>query len=171
MKMKLVRVTHIRCGDYDCATFILAPDKWTEDEINKRVHVAQTKYQDEVRRIKAEDEEEKPIARSDFWYAPNFEKLAERYPNKTITEVREIIKEDKRAHEEWQKNQKYRKLRFANFLEEEGFSSIFDDDMCIETTLDWGHQHGTQLDYSEGSEVDTLPTPETIATGVVEEEF
>ena len=55
--MKLVKITHWRCGEVDGCTFLAAPDGITEEQLGRDTETAETQY---IEAIKAFEEANKP---------------------------------------------------------------------------------------------------------------
>lgn len=162
--MQLVRITHRRCGDYDCANFALAPDDWSQDRIDSEVTAAQKAYLVEF--DKANIKEAAPPY-------PGHRPLYEKYPDRTVAVVKAAHDELLIAYQAWQADRRKTELKFESFLTDRGFVSLWSDAAAaLEAECDWGHRHGDRLAYgSEG--IDGLPSPAKLAGGVdyVEDDF
>lgn len=158
--MKLIRIVHYRCSEVDCATYMMAPDEWSEDQIDEKLRDAQGKYLEAFELAK---KDEKPPHESKDLYS--YQVFA-REENLDRT-AREIIEERDRMRAErkvWQDKQWQTKKQFSSFLSEQGFISLWNDDVAEEYELDWSHRHGQRLDYDKNvSDPDKFPTPEKLA--------
>ena len=152
--MKLVRIGHYRCGDYDCVTFALAPDEWDEARIEVEVDKAHEAYMVEFDKARA-DEAGPP----DPGYSPDFKA----HPDKTVGEVMAEHQAAREARNAWDKEQAKTRRRFENFLMDRGFVSLWSDEANAQfVEIHWGHRHGQRLQYGE-DEIDTMPTPAKLA--------
>jgi hypothetical protein len=84
---QLVRIRNYRCGDYDGCTYVLAPTLWNEDEIQRRVNLAEDAYIDQIKAARELEKTEAPP----YVYQPAYAK----YPDKTVKEVQAIHEEAK----------------------------------------------------------------------------
>lgn len=147
---KLVRVSHIRCGETDAYTYVVAPVDWKASRIHDAVYAAEKKYLAAVEIAKEGTE-----APNDYrWGPPPYEK----YPDKTVAEIKAEWEAKKVVYEAWQKEQNKTKHSFAAYLLEQGFRELWDVGIAHDVDLDWGHRHGTKIDYTE-TRLDTMPTP------------
>jgi len=158
--MKLIKLIHTRCMEYDCQTYTLAPDEWDDDEIQDRAYEAQGEYLAAIKRWKEEadppDPDFQPYQKQK-WYAD--------HPDMTIREADARWEEKKDEHRAWEEERNKARRSFQSFLEDQGFTSIWRDDAAEEVSLDWGHRHGWPLDYYEG-DPDTLTPAVRKAAGV-----
>jgi hypothetical protein len=74
-----------------------------------------------------------------------------------------MIEAQNAAHKGWERRKWLKRRKFGEFLEREGFVSLWSAEAGVPTfAVDWGHRHGTRIDYSE-TELDTLPSPVKVA--------
>jgi hypothetical protein len=143
--VKFVKITHIRCSEDDGITYGFVPDDWTENQFYEAIERAKKAYQ------KATATYLEELKTGDLsslnWHSgtPKYE----RYPDKTVREVQEL-------HAKEIEDKKRRKTilddarkPFGSFLEKEGFILIWRAEAELEGDIDWGHQHGTPLQYKE----------------------
>jgi hypothetical protein len=143
--MQLVRIENIRCAEWDSNTWILAPDEWDEDKIQEQVDKAMDAYIDTLDKLR-ENKKGKPFP--NLRYAPDYKA----HPERTVREIDEEYDRKKIANQEWEKEHKDRNLGFENFLMNQGFFSLYDDEadsFIVEASANWGHRHGTRINYNE----------------------
>lgn len=158
--MQLVRITHYRCGDYDCVTFVQAPADWDEDRINAEIGRAQTAYLAEFDKARVSLVEAGP---SNPGYQPNFKA----HPEKTVAEVQAEHETAKAIYDAWQADQYKTTRAFEDFLSDRGFARLWSEDVgTAEAECDWGHRHGHRLNYT-ATDTDSMPSPAKLA-GVAE---
>jgi len=75
--MRLIKIEHFRCGDFENNCYILAPDEKTDEEINKGINRAISEY---IQEIKQEPKIPKKLDFKDF-------------QDETVAEARKIIEE------------------------------------------------------------------------------
>lgn len=138
--MKLVRIEHPRCHEilWGEETYVFAPDDWDEDDIWEHAFKAQKTYLDYLQSFMNIEGPEKVMYLNTSFY--------NKYPDKTVSEVKKIFEEKKQKYEEWDNKRKRAKYPFTHFLIEEGFQYI-SDNIDTEIELSWGHRHGTDIDY------------------------
>lgn len=160
--MRLIKIRHIRCSEFAAYTYVFAPDLWSDELIQINLEEAQSKYFNAIKIAREKD----PLPPGGIYGQPPYKD----YPNKTVQEVLDIHEEQKKVIKKWQDRQRNTKRSFIEFLKDEGFIPIYepDDDDVFE--VNWGHNHGTSIDYSE-TELDTLPTPNALVNGPEEDFF
>lgn len=151
--MRLIRVSHIRCGEAQAWTYAWAPGDWSGEDIQKAVDAAQANY------LEALAATSKSTPPNDYgrYGKPPYEK----YPSKTVAEIDAEWEAKKPEWEAWAEEQHRTRMRFMDFLKEQGFESIWSN-RVPDFEVDWGHRHGQPIDYSE-TETDTLNTPAHVA--------
>ena len=145
--MKLARISHERCRDIDATTYVWVPDGWDEDDFEKAVSAAKEKYDIQLSKY-AESSGEPPTK----YGAPHkipFEAMAKDFPDKTATELISIWEEQKALYKEWKDIQNAARVPFRTFLEDEGLVPFYSVEADFETTIYWGHKHGTRIDYED----------------------
>jgi hypothetical protein len=160
--MKLVRINHIRCDEYDAITYMMAPDEWSKEDIHSAIDRAQSKYLDALKRANVT----KPIPPNDYkeYTGPPYGN----FPDLTVKEVQEEWDRKKEEYMKWKNSRIGIKKSVTNFLQDEGFTHLYDDKSAVEATMDWGHRHGSRIEYEE-TKTNTFPTPNELATGKKEE--
>jgi hypothetical protein len=155
--MKLVKVDHIRCAEWSGSTYVWAPNEWDEEQIENAVRTARQDYLDALNL--ARENQQPP---NDYRYGPPpFAK----YPDKKVSEVIEEWEAKKAEYSAWEKEQAKTKRSFMNFLALQGFTWLgSNEDDVIEVDVDWGHMHGTRIDYGE-TESDPSKSPAKVAGG------
>jgi hypothetical protein len=160
---QLIRVDHWRCGEPSAYTFVLAPPDWDFEQIIEALSRARESYL-EALEVARSDEPEPP------WPPSNLDSILENRSDQTIAQVKAEIEQMRAIRSEWSERQYRTRRQFESFLRDEGFLSLFDENAEIESfEIDWGHRHGTAIDYSE-TKTDTLPIPAKLADSDLEEE-
>jgi len=138
--MKLIKIEHSRCADYDGASYLWAPDGFLEPEIEKDIINAQREYEKDTAIAIAN--KKGPV----LIYQPYSQIPYRNYPDKTVKEVNEIWEQEKIKFDEWQEKIKPAAQSFEDYLIKKGYVGFYDYD--IESYgADWGHQHGKPLKY------------------------
>ncbi len=150
---QVVRITHRRCGEYDCATIVLAPEDWDKNRIENEVYAAQEAYLVEFDK-----------ARSDEYGPPNpgYHVPYDKHPDRTIAEVKAEHYAAKAIYDAWQADQRKTTRPFERFLTERGFLSIWGIGATVRIECDWDHRHGQRMTYGD-DKLDTMPTPAKLA--------
>lgn len=148
--MKLVTIKHEKCMEYIGITFVWAPDDWDQARIDLAAVEARDAY---LTALKVAQEESAPPNE----YRPYGRAPFEKYPQSTVERVQQMWDAKKAEYEVWETEQRSTRKRFASFLTDAGFTSIYEHS-DYEVEVDWGHNHGLGIDPSE-TETDTLPKP------------
>lgn len=156
--MKLVRIAHSRCSDYDGYTLAFAPDDWDEDKIEGEVSLAQGAYLEQY--VAAMKDEQGPPFPG--WH-PNYAAHPKRLVGEVDAEHRAAMEE----YNVWKRVRDEQATRFETFLTRRGFVLPWQDEAgAVEVDVDWGHRHGQHLAY--GGAQKEFPTPEALAGRVSE---
>lgn len=154
--MKLVRITHYRCGDYDCVSFALAPADWAEDEVETRIDRAVTKY------LEAVDAATAGVEKVAYPHPPQITAKG-LDPSLTIGDALADFQARKTAYDEAEKARQYTGRSFEQFLSDEGFVSLWSDDArAITAEARWGHRHGQRLQYGNDHLLEQWPSPKKL---------
>lgn len=147
--MKLIRITHIRCGDYDCTTYAMAPDDWSVEKVEGAVYDAQSDFLKTY--FKAKEIKDGPPN-------PGFNPPYDKFPDKTVAEVKKEYQKLKEEYDNWVEEYAKTNVTFNLCLERSGFTLLYnaskDED---EVELDWGHNHGEVFGY-HAEEEQRLPS-------------
>jgi len=144
--MRLVRILHDRCNEWDGTEHVLAPDDWDMDKVYDLVDEAVKEC------IVAAKEEIKELPHVP--YRPDYSQ----FPDKTVREINaehavkvEAAKKAKTERDELTKT-------FRQRLLNKGFKSLDADPDSVEVTAYWGHGHGLNFRYnnSEARKFDSL---------------
>jgi len=145
--MRLVRIENVRCQEWDSNTYVFAPADWSEDDIQYRVDKAVTNYIETVKTAHEKYKDGRPYPAT---FGPDYHKAD---PNKTVGEIREEFERRREENRKWEaETKKQRGWGFLQFLEEQGFFSLFSDEadeIVVEASANWGHMHGHTIDYNE----------------------
>jgi hypothetical protein len=138
---KLARIDHIRCGEYSACTFVWVRGDMTEDELAERVEAAEREY---LATLKEFSEANKPTQR--FSYRIEWEQHRDRA-------VGEVLDEHAAAQAEHNRYEKTRQNALRDFdhylTQQEGITSFWEDEFPLHGEVDWGHMHGTKIEYGE----------------------
>lgn len=152
-RFQLVRITHYRCNEPSAYTYVWAPNTWDEDKIVDAARKARDAYEQVLDRIK---NGHTPPPNE---YRPGAPIPYKDYPEKTVAAIEAEWAQKRKAWEIWHEaEERAPKTSFGDFLRREGFVALWEH-ADMEIDIDWGHQHGVEIDYSK-TEDDTLPTPE-----------
>ena len=136
--MKLVRVDHMRCGEWSATEYFAVFEKSIEDKVEQIVDDIVEEMIKDAQKLK-----DPP-----FGAPPHFPPYDDN-PNKTVHEVQEEHKRMKAEYAEWLRNQKEFNRSFAERADEKGLIPLYkvEEDELIQTRAYWGHQHGLKLNY------------------------
>lgn len=161
VEMKFVRIEHERCDEWNGYTYAFAPDEWSEDDIDNAVQRAQKSYLEQVRAAK------EGVPKPHYEPAVTF---YERHPDLTIREAKAKYAEKAKELADWQARARQQTTSFETFLTREGFIPLGDAD-AVDIDLDWGHRHGTRLNYGNDDQTNSLPLPVQMAGKKDEDEL
>lgn len=131
--MKLAKVVHDRCNEYDNTTYLLVPDDLAEEEFDSACRRASTAYIRDAAAYKYH-----PTI-SD----PGYSFSAVGYPDDwTIGQAKLDWQEKKAKYEEWKEKRQSARRSFTVYLQAQIPGSADISDCEFETILIWGHQHG-----------------------------
>lgn len=157
-ELQLVKVTHERCQEWSGTTYVFAPAEWDEELIQSKIDAAVAEYLAAVQMKKLNSPKPNDYVQHG---GPPFAK----YPDKTVKEVQELWAEMKAEWEVWWQSHQPAKQKFGTFLGEQGFTSFYNGTLdVLEVYADWGHLHGTRIDYDE-TETDPTKSPQQVVTG------
>lgn len=140
--MKVARIDHIRCGEYSACTIVWVRDNMSQTELEERVETAEREY---IAALKEFSEQgERPGTNA--YGQPNWEANRDRL-------VGDVLDEHKQAKVEraaYDKARQQALKTFDDFLTaQEGIESFWQDNFALHGEMDWGHQHGTKIEYGE----------------------
>lgn len=134
--MKLVRISHTRCREWDGTEYVLAPEEWADDFIDRQIEEAKEELLDEARAVSTS-----PLKPS---HAPPYTE----HPDETVREVQEAHAEQVAVYKGWREKNARLGRSLHDRLIERGFHALGTDEAGIlEVRLDWGHNHGLTLNY------------------------
>lgn len=148
--MKLIRVYHSRCGEYDGSTYFLVPSDYKRPHIEAILQNACNNYIEAV--VHARSDPPNDFTR---WSEPNYGANLD----KTVREVREEWEEKKRIWEEWaNKGYNLENKNFADFVKDldKNIITLPQADDIEEYEINWGHHHSLFFDYSDEDTEDNL---------------
>jgi hypothetical protein len=144
--MQLARVTHIRCHQRDFnepQTYVWVDERMTQEQFTALVKAAQDSYDQAGKDFEAA--EQPPYA---SWGMPPYDK----FPDKTVAEVKAVHDASQVAYKHWQEKKRTAQSDFGAHLKKlgEGQIELFSyrkPDLAF--VLDWGHRHGQKTAYGE----------------------
>lgn len=135
--MKLVKITHDRCAEYDGTEYVLAPEDWDAAKIKETVDKVCNQIIIDAKLIK-----NPPTG------APSFHPEYKEYPDKTVREVEELHAQEKAKYDAWKKENSKLTRSFVDRLRDAGFVGLWEDSSgALKVTAHWGHNHGLDLGY------------------------
>ena len=138
---KLARIDHERCNEFSACTYVWVRADMTEDEFTERVLAAQREYLaalDEFAKTK------KPETRAP--YSINWENHRDRNVADVLDE--HAARRNEQARFDAKRNEAMKD--FDHFLKkQEGIESFWDGEADLHGEVDWGHRHGSKIDYSD----------------------
>lgn len=154
--MKLASIAHERCQEVDAMTYCWIPDDWDSFEFQKVVNQAKADYWDKLKFHNPDP----PNDYKQYISFPEYDK----YPDKTVKEVKDEWQAKKEAFLTWKSENDLLTKPFALFLQDYGIKPFYDyDDEVMTAEIDWGHNHGTKIEYSatdpSPSNMDIAPRP------------
>lgn len=151
--MRTIKIQHVRCSDWDGATYVGVPDEWADGDIEDRITVAKENYLGAIEWLR---ENNKPPHGLHSGYAkPNYSA----FPDKTVREIEEGWAEKVEDYKAWERMQRNEYRKFENFLVEQGFEALWSMDSDFE--VDWGHRHHVPLSYGTDTD-DSLPVGKVV---------
>lgn len=138
--MKLARIEHVRCDEYGGSTLVWVDDGMTEEDLQAAVDRASARY------LAAATEHMKEVKKTGPPHQPDWNFHRDR----VIGEVLDEHERKKAEYKDWA-NGRRRALRgFDQYLEdEEGITGFWDNEAELNAEVDWGHRHGTPIEYGE----------------------
>jgi hypothetical protein len=154
----LARVNHYRCdqpaGKWGTSTYVWIPKTMTTEEFEALCDKAKKAYLD------AHDAAQKTLKTPAPGYGPQYD----RYPDKTVAEVKAIHAAET---EEWNKRNvivKAEQRTFAQILKDVSDGVVlgfWDIEFPIDVEVHWGHRHGTDIAYGETKITNPAPATQT----------
>ena len=137
--MQLIKITHIKCGEYSGQEFALVPDEWDAAQIKKLVTETTTELIADAKELKDHHPPTQPYS-----HKPRYED----FPDKTVREIQKEHNERLVEMREWQKHHWDLQRSFMTRLAEKGFVPLWAEEANLLTvSTDWGHNHGLNLNY------------------------
>ena len=139
--MKLVAITHYRCGEPDGHSFLLAKDDLTEEQFEKDVSIAQSNYLAKKEEFKTLREKPKYLSKSINDYPDDI----------TILQAKKLINKNDEDLKKWREEEAKYSRTFLYYMYDLWYKNIYDydDDEVLNVYADWGHEHGENLNYSQ----------------------
>lgn len=137
--VRLVRVSHARCGEYDGTEYLLAPTAWSNDKIADLIRQIRQEMIEDAKQVS-----QSPLKPSP--YGPSYKD----HPDKTVAEVQRMHDSQKAAYDLWVKENGNLGRSFQERAKEIGFFSLSDRDSDLDifpVDINWDHNHGLSLNY------------------------
>jgi len=145
--MKLVKIEHERCNEYDTCSYVWAPETKTQEEIQSDVDAAQSEYLEMLKQFRAKF----PTPISSINNPP----LNSLPRNLTVGEILDIQASEEERYSQYSK-QRELLSNFESFLYIRGYVGFHERHSDVACTLNWGHRHADPLQY--GTETPDLFT-------------
>lgn len=143
--MKLVSITHERCGEFDKNEYYIAPDHLSKDDIDRIVDEAQTAY------LKAKEEAAKIPRPVDADISYIMQIAAD---TMTVGQLKAMHNEYSVKYQEWQALERLQAGCFNDYLAKHNIVPVYtyvyeadDDPNVITCNISWGHRHNLNLEY------------------------
>lgn len=136
--MRILKLNHERCGEWDDATYLFVPSNKSLEEVYEDVNWARKQVIENGHMSLGS----RPTPLSNYLEAFKEDSIS-------IAEAKRQVK--KRAQEindfdeaQWKKNRS-----FTSYMQERGYKTIheMDENELIVTDVDWGHSHGVTITY------------------------
>jgi hypothetical protein len=157
--MKLARIDHYRCaqpaGKWGLHSYVWVSDGMTEEALGVLCEMARTRYLGNERAWK----DAAPV--SPPGYAPHLDPIKDK--GKTVDQVYEEWNAKVQAYNEYGEKQKNARKSFAELLVEASngaVRSFWKEEPTLKYELDWGHNHGVEIDMSATKVPDFPPEDE-----------
>lgn len=137
--MKLVRIEHIRCGDCEGYTYMLAPDEITKEKFDDDVWKAANGY------LNAK-ENFKQLGKRPEYLNYNLDNMP---GNMTVFEAKEAVRQRNEEIKEWDKAERKCTRSFGFWMQDLGYKFLGDaeDNEILDSFVNWGHRHGEHIEY------------------------
>jgi hypothetical protein len=136
---RVVKISHVRCGEWDGNTYILAPEGTTQAKLQADTNLAAENYLTAIADFKTQNARP-PTTR------------LEDYPGSTtIAEAKELIELEKETRINWEKKRNLATRGFSGFMFDLGYETLSEgtEEEIPDVEYDWGHRHGEKLDYQD----------------------
>lgn len=142
--MKLVRIDHLRCGETAASTFLWAPDSLTADQFEADVEAAKAAYSADASAAAAFAG---PRPASSY-PSSSAASIADADPDDlTVGQIRARAVQAKLEWQVWEERRRAASKPFGAYLLTRGYTAFYDHEPDLATDINWGHQHGTDIDY------------------------
>jgi hypothetical protein len=136
--MKLVRIEHSRCNEYDGTEYMLAPDDWNEYTLEELIEETVNELIADAKAVKD------PPFGEPRPFQPDYDK----HPDLKVSQVQALHATQKEEYKVWREENNHLERSFEERLTEKGFIPIWHQDAdTIKVKTYWGHNHGLTLNY------------------------
>lgn len=153
--MQIARIDHYRCaqpaGKWGLHSYVWIPDGMTEDELGVLCESARTVYLDN----------EKAWKDASPTHPPGYGASVEHYPDTmTVAEIKAAHADKEKAYKDYETKRADARKSFAKLLTEVSNGTIkmfWNEPPAVKYELDWGHNHGTTIEYGDTKVPDFPP--------------
>jgi hypothetical protein len=159
---KLIYIEHTRCGEFDGTTYLWAPSEKTSEEIQLDIDAAQEEYLDKLKKYKETKIPGKALYR-----------IEDCPDNVTVLEAKELIRLSENERKEYQKIENDATQNFGVYLFKKGYQPLYEteDAPVEEFYVNWGHNHGLNIDMSLTGDTDIQiekkPPPKNVMARII----
>lgn len=140
--MKIIKIIHYRCSEYDESNYYTVNRELTEDELNVIIQNAQTTYLDALAEF------DRIQTKAGVHYPS---KDIDSFPDSlTIKEAKVLVEKKKQEARLYDEKRSQVAGSFTRYLKEQGIFPVWEHDFGKDGAqfhVDWGHRHGQKLDY------------------------
>lgn len=140
--MKIIKIVHYRCSEWQAASYLIPPKDRTDTEIESDIRQVVEQY---IQRQK-EYNKQKPVN-------PNWSpvKLEAYDKDMTIGELIELRKKQLDEYQEWSKKKEEAEISFVDHMRKLGYRALWEveEDEIELYYAEWGHNHGITIKYGE----------------------
>lgn len=151
--MKLCKISHYKCDEFDGHTFLLGPDNITEEQLSKDAEEAVNYHLNKLREFN--NQPDKPAY-------PRYPDLDKVDPNTTCGELVEQYKKDQVNYKNWETLRRESSGSFMTVMSSKGYKRLSNYEgeqeitgKILVTTAYWGHNHDLPVN-KEDDDLDIL---------------
>lgn len=137
--MKLAKINHFRCSEWDNSSYVWIPDDMSHDEFYDFCQESRTAFL-ELKRAKL-------ASRPPF---PGYTPAYEKFPNETVESVKKDHAEKLKIYNDWEEQNRKREQDFSEFLYDRSnhkILSFYSYEPGEVVDVSWGHNHGMRINY------------------------
>jgi hypothetical protein len=141
--MKIIKINHERCNEYEKSTYLVDLFDLTEEQINKDIEDSQTEF------LKAKYDNSNLGEPPEHLYI-NSDNLNYFPIDMTIGQLKEKIETRNQEFDEYYKKNRALERPFSFYMQKRGYktlSELGESSTIFIKILNWDHRHGMVLDY------------------------